>query len=104
MQGLSNKDILEEEQGEEEEGEKEENEVEQDNEGEEEDYEEEDEDDEEDEQKKKKGGICMAFIRFLASVGGLFIVLAGYIVGGAYAFIYFESKLEEEERLVGIAR
>ena len=39
-------------------------------------------------------------IRFLASVGGLCIVLAVYIVGGAYAFIYFESKLEDEERLV----
>ena len=104
MQGLGNKDNMEGEQVEEDEGEKEEKEVEENDEGgdeeDNEDDEDDEEDDEEDESKKKKGGICMAIIRFLASVGGLFIVLAGYIVGGAYAFIYFESKLEEEERLV----
>ena len=54
-----------------------------------------------DEKKENKGGCCKSVIQFLASVGGLSFVLAGYIVGGAYAFIYFESKLEEEERLVG---
>ena len=58
-------------------------------------------DDEKDNEKetKKKGGICKAVVRFMASVGGLFVVLMAYIVGGAYAFIYFESQLEEEERL-----
>jgi hypothetical protein len=61
---------------------------------------EEEEEWEEVEKKEKKGGICKAVIRFLASIGGLCIVLAAYIVGGAYAFIYFESKLEDEERLV----
>ena len=63
---------------------------------------EESEEEEDDEKKEKTGGFCKAVIRFLASVGGLCIVLAAYIVGGAYAFIYFKSKLEEEERLVSL--
>ena len=61
----------------------------------------EEDDIEEELKKEEKGGICKAVIRFFASIGGLFIVLTLYIVGGAYAFIYFESTLEEEERLVG---
>ena len=47
---------------------------------------------------KKKVGLCKRILKFLGSNAGLFIVLTVYTVAGAWAFIYFESGLEEEER------
>ena len=52
---------------------------------------------------KGKKSICKTILRFLASQGGLFIVLVIYIVMGAELFIVLEGPLEEEARLVGIS-
>lgn len=46
----------------------------------------------------QNGSLKKTLLKFFASLGGLFLVLVAYIVGGAYLFILLEAPLEEKAR------